>query len=272
MTSMLRRSFDLFPLLVLCAVPGCTLQQQYVPAHELTSAQLKAQELYSQSQELQAAHAGAQQMVEGLQMEQQALGQTLTETQKQLSTANERVENLLTERSELIDRYTGVLETPYDDAIVTDYGNAFPGFEFDPVTGLYKFIDDIRFDLGRAVIRPEMMPILNDFVSAATSSTASDTRILIVGHTDDQRIARDTTAARHATNWHLSTNRADAVIVELIRLGLDAERLAAMGYSKFQPLEMTHDETARQRNRRVELYLVPAGGQVAQWDPVKALH
>ena len=265
----LRRSFA---LLVLCSTSGCALQKQYVPTHELTSAQLRAQDLYAQSQELQAAHSGAQQMIAGLQTEHQALTQQLAEAQRQLTTTNERVENLLTERSELIDRYTGALEKPYDEAIVTDYGADFPGFEFDHVTGLYKFSDDILFDLGRAVLRPEMIPILKDFTSAVSGSETDGRRILIVGHTDDLRIARETTASRHATNWHLSTNRADSVIVELIKLGVDPERMAAMGYSKFQPLETDGHETARQRNRRVELYLVPPGGQVAQWDPLKALH
>ncbi len=268
---MLLRSFVLFVLFVLCSIPGCTLQQQYVPAHELTSAQLRAQDLYAQSQELQAAHAGAQQMIAGLQTEHQALNQQLADAQRHLTTTNERVENLLTERSELIDRYTDALETPYDQAIVTDYGANFPGFKFDHVTGLYKFSDDILFDLSRAILRPEMIPVLKDFVSAVSGSETDDRRILIVGHTDDLRIARETTASRHATNWHLSTNRADSVIVELIKLGVKEERMAAMGYSKFQPLETAGDETARHRNRRVELYLVPASGQVAQWDPLKAL-
>ena len=63
------------------------------------------------------------------------------------------------------------------------------------------------------------------------------------------------------------------MIVKLHDLGLDEERMASMGYSRFQPLETTTDDAARQRNRRVELYLIPDSGQLAaQWDPVKALH
>ncbi|MCH2213323.1 MAG: OmpA family protein [Fuerstiella sp.] len=234
--------------------------------------QLKSHELFAQTQELQAAHADARQTIAGLHMEQQTLSQRLAEAQGQISTANDRVENLLTERSELIDRYSNSMQLPIDEPILTEFTSEITGFEFDPVTGLYKFHSDIQFDLGKAILRPEMTPVLNEFVAAVNSSNAEGNRILIVGHTDDLRIARGATAARHATNWHLSTNRADAVIVQLIGLGVDEQRMAAMGYSKFQPLEASTDDPARQRNRRVELYLVPSGGQVAQWDPVRALH
>lgn len=209
-------------------------------------------------------------MIAGLHSEQQALGQVLSDREKQLTTANDRIENLLTERTELKERYARAIESPYDDAILTNYGGDIPGFEFDSVTGLYKFTADVQFDLGKAVLRPEMIPILKDFVSSVSSSAAEGSRILIVGHTDDLRIARGVTAAKHPTNWHLSTNRADAVILELARLGLAEERMAAMGYSRFQPLETATDDAARQRNRRVELYLVPADGQLARWDPLQS--
>jgi len=248
------------------------LPQQYVPANELTASQLRAQELYAETQELQAAHAGARQMIAGLQTEHQSMEQKLSETDAQLTTANERIENLLTERSELKDRYASAIETPYDDSILTNFGASMPGFEFDSITGLYKFSGDIQFELGKAVIRPEMIPVLKEFVSSVNNSDAEGSRILIVGHTDDLRISRGPTAAKHATNWHLSTNRANAVIVELIKLGMEEELMAAMGYGKFQPLETNTDDAARQSNRRVELYVVPAGGQLAQWDPMKSQH
>jgi chemotaxis protein MotB len=253
-------------------VSGCAMPGTYVPSSELTAAQLRAQEIYAQSQELQAAHAGAQQMIAGLQSEQQHLSSQLTDTQERLTTANERVDNLLAERSELKERYANAIAEPYDDSILTNFGSEIPGFEFDAITGLYRFTGDIQFDLGSAELRPESTPVLKDFAAAVSGSEAAGHRILVVGHTDDLRILKGSTAAKHATNWHLSTNRADAVILELQRHGVDEERMAAMGYSKFQPLEASTDDSARQRNRRVELYLVPSSGQVAQWDPASQMN
>jgi len=250
---------------------GCRMPGAFVSSDELVMAQHQSQELYAQVQELQSAHAGAQQMIAGLQTEQQRLNQELADSQDSLATANERVDNLLAERSELKDRYQESLETPYDTPLLTDFSLQMDGFEFDAVTGLYRFIEDIPFDLGSAELRPEMQPILNRFAEAVTSTSAAGHRILIVGHTDDQRIRRGTTAQKHPTNWHLSTDRADTVIVELKSRGVEEERMAAMGYSKFQPLEASVAESARARNRRVELYLIPAGGQMAHWDPVRSI-
>jgi len=259
-------------LFVTClAISGCAAPGTFVHSSELAAAQLQTQELYAQAQQLQAAHAGAQQMIAGLQSEQQQTQAQLADAQDQLSTANQRVDNLLTERSELKDRYEDSLEQPWDESILTDFGAEVPGFEFDALTGLYRFVCDLQFELGSAELRPEMTPVLKDFAAAVSGSSAAGNRILVVGHTDDQRILKAQTAARHPTNWHLSTDRASAVILALTQHGVDEERMAAMGYSKFQPLEVSTDDVARQRNRRVELYLIPSGGQVAQWDPARSL-
>ena len=107
-------------------------------------------------------------------------------------------------------------------------------------------------------------------VPGAISGAASGMRILVVGHTDDQNIVRPETAAKYPTNWHLSTDRADAVILQLQKQGVEAERIAAMGYSEFHPLESSVTETARQKNRRVELFVVPNDPGLAKWDPLKA--
>ena len=268
---MLSRTQTILLFVACLGVSGCAAPGTFVHSSELAASQLQAQELYAQAQQLQAAHSGAQQMIAGLHSEQQQTQAQLADAQDQLSTANQRVDNLLTERSELKDHYTNSIEQPWDEAILTDFGAEVPGFEFDSVTGLYRFVGDLQFELGSAELRPEMTPILKDFATAVSDGSAAGSRVLVVGHTDDQRILKGSTAARHPTNWHLSTDRASAVIQALTQHGVDEERKAAMGYSKYQPLEVSTDDVARQRNRRVELYLVPSGGQVAQWDPARSL-
>jgi chemotaxis protein MotB len=57
------------------------------------------------------------------------------------------------------------------------------------------------------------------------------------------------------------------VILELMKLGVEPQRVAAMGYSEFHPQENSTAETSRQRNRRVELFVVPNDANVAHWDP-----
>lgn len=252
-------------LLLVLTAGGCCHNRA---GDELTSAQLRARDLYAENQRLQQALAGASQAAQGLTAENQALHNQLADTQGQMSTLNDRLNNLAQEREGLARR---IAESPgggLSDGAGMNPNLAGEGFDYDPATGLSRFRTDILFDLGSDAIRPEAEPILKEFASSATSGAARGLKILIVGHTDDQNIVRPDTAVKHPTNWHLSTDRADAVILRLLQLGVEPDRIAAMGYSEFHPLENGGSETARQRNRRVELFVVPSDPAAALWDPV----
>ncbi len=257
------RSFVLLMLTALPMFSGCCCLTGYGDG-DLVNAQMQARELYAENQRLLAAYDEANQMMAGADQERQSL-------MSQIATADERLNNLMAERNQLTDRYAKALSD--DSVLVGGSANSAleaAGFEYDPATGLHKYQSDILFDLGSDAIRSEAGPILKEFASNTISGAASGMRILIVGHTDDQNIARPETAAKHPTNWHLSTDRADAVILQLQKQGVDAERIAAMGYSEFHPLESSGSESARQRNRRVELFVVPNDPGLAKWDPLKS--
>ena len=264
------RSIIVFMLAALPMSSGCCCFTDYGDG-DLVNAQMQARELYAENQRLLAAYDEASQMMAGADQERQGLMSQLGDAQTQIATAEERLNNLMAERNQLTDRYAKALS---DDSVLVggsaDSALEAAGFEFDPATGLHKFHSDILFDLGSDAIRSEAGPILKEFASNTISGAASGMRILVVGHTDDQNIARPETAAKHPTNWHLSTDRADAVILQLQKQGVDAERIAAMGYSEFHPLESSETDTARQRNRRVELFVVPNDPSLAKWDPLKA--
>lgn len=253
-------------------ISGCCYSGR-LTADQLAAAQNHARDLYAENQRLLAEQMQNQQMLMGLDAEKQALMQKAADVDSQLSTANSRIENLMAERNELTDRYAKKLNE--DSALLAGGvpGTSLDadGFEYDPATGLNKFRSDVLFDLGSDILRPEAEPVLSEFASAVKSGSASGMRILIVGHTDDQRIARRETAMKHPTNWHLSTDRSAAVILALTRLGVPSERMASMGYSEFQPLEDSKAEVARQRNRRVEMYVVPNDPSVARWDPATSV-
>lgn len=246
---------------------------------ELAASQLRSQELFAQSQSMESARAmteqnlmAVQQQLDGLAQQNMELQTSLGETGQQLVTANTRIDNLLGERSELKTRYAARLQdTTNDMGLFTGSAPDVPGFEYDDLTGLNKFGNDVLFDLGSANLRPEALPVLREFADNLNSGTLEGLRVLIVGHTDDQSIVRPVTARNHPTNWHLSTDRANEVILQLEKLGVTPERMSAMGYSRFQPLEVGNDDQARQRNRRVELYIVPENSQVANWDPFRAI-
>lgn len=259
---------------VCCTLSGCCLIGPRKHHAKLAASQLRAQELFAENEQLLSAEQNAQQAIVALEQDRQMLSQQLNETQNQLATSNTRMDNLLAERSQIKDRYANLLKDTSSDPLITGGPSAaqVPGFKFDELTGLNKFPEDILFDLGSAEIRPEAFPVIKEFANQIMSGSNEGMRVLVVGHTDDQVISRGSTAVKHPTNWHLSTDRADQVITELERLGVSPERLAAMGYSQYQPLGTTTDETTRQRNRRVELYIVPQSSNLASWDPVRSLN
>ena len=55
-------------------------------------------------------------------------------------------------------------------------------------------------------------------------------------------------------NLGLSQRRAAAVVTELVRRGIPAGRLSAVGAGEKQPIATNNDESGRSLNRRVEVH------------------
>ena len=77
-----------------------------------------------------------------------------------------------------------------------------------------------------------------------------DLHINVIGHTDDQAIS----STEFKDNWQLSSARATTVVKELIKNGVEAKRLAAVGKAEFEPIASNLTKSSREKNRRVELY------------------
>lgn len=75
---------------------------------------------------------------------------------------------------------------------------------------------------------------------------AGSEKFLVEGHTCD--------LGGDAHNLALSQRRALAVKSELIRLGVDSARLQVIGFGESDPLVPNTDESARAKNRRVQVY------------------
>jgi chemotaxis protein MotB len=193
-----------------------------------------------------------------------------------LEIANRRFDNLSSERSELQQRYLNVLNNAKNQKSPLSQGTTrrleelmakYPQFEFDPQTGVSKFHSDILFNSGSADLNPKASPMLREFAAIMNDGDAKRLNILVVGHTDDKPIVKAGTKSRHPTNWHLSTDRADSVVLELSRAGIKEARMGAAGYSMFQPVVSNKDDASRRQNRRVEIYVLAPDAVVAGWDP-----
>ncbi|MDZ5457905.1 OmpA family protein [Azohydromonas lata] len=109
---------------------------------------------------------------------------------------------------------------------------------------------DFSFDVGRADIKPQMRPVLDQFASGLDARQI----VRIVGHTDN--------TGSDAINNPLSVNRANAVRDYLVMRGVPAARITTEGRGSYEPVADNTSEAGRARNRRVELFLrdpQPAG-------------
>jgi outer membrane protein OmpA-like peptidoglycan-associated protein len=104
---------------------------------------------------------------------------------------------------------------------------------------------DISFDTGRADIKSNLRPILDQFASGLSSQP--NTEVRIVGHTDN--------TGSDATNDPLSQRRADAARDYLAARGVDPRRILTAGRGEHEPVADNSTDAGRARNRRVEIFL-----------------
>ena len=101
----------------------------------------------------------------------------------------------------------------------------------------------IHFDTGKATIKPESQPVINEIVALLKDNP--DLKVSIEGHTDNVGDAK--------LNKTLSEQRAAAVLAAIVAQGVDARRLKSAGFGKDKPIADNKTEEGRAKNRRVEL-------------------
>ncbi|ALP54482.1 hypothetical protein Tel_15740 [Candidatus Tenderia electrophaga] len=111
--------------------------------------------------------------------------------------------------------------------------------------------EEILFDSGTARLLGQGEAVLNALAPALMRSGQA---VTVEGHTDNRPIA----TARFPSNWELSGARAAQVVRHLIRQGLPAERLRAIGYADTRPVADNSSPAGRARNRRVTLLVKAA--------------
>ena len=123
---------------------------------------------------------------------------------------------------------------------------------------------DLLFASGSDVVRDSSKEALRAFCEVIKSPAAADFEAIVVGHTDTQPIKKS--AEKHPTNWHLSAHRAISVSTVLRQNGYGPERLGVMGYGEYRPVADNASAEGAAKNRRVEIYLIPAGSIVRRAD------
>jgi chemotaxis protein MotB len=242
----------------LTAATGCGM----VPRRALAVSQNRARQLWEQNQALAMEKDALSRQLGDASVENGRLQAQIADLNSNSSMLQSRLDNLMSERNAWQTRT--ISSSPLSGDVthaLEDLVRKYPEFEFDPQTGVSKFQTDILFDTGSDALKPNAAPLLRDFAAIMNKASARDLHVLVVGHTDNRRVAKPQTKAKHPDNMYLSTNRAHAVRKALQAAGLSESRFGAAGYGPYQPVAANADPKGRERNRRVEIFVMaPANG------------
>jgi OOP family OmpA-OmpF porin len=101
----------------------------------------------------------------------------------------------------------------------------------------------INFDTAKADIRPDSQPTVDQIATVLKQNPAL--KVSIEGHTDN--------TGAPAQNKTLSEQRANAVVAAIVKQGVAASRMSAVGWGQEKPIADNRTEAGRAKNRRVEL-------------------
>jgi chemotaxis protein MotB len=147
---------------------------------------------------------------------------------------------------------------PTTDRALANLARQYPDLiVYDADRGMLRFSSDLTFASGSDQVQPAGADALGRLATVLSSNEAAGYDIVIVGHTDSQRISAST-AQRHPTNMHLSAHRAISVRRVLSDRGVAPERLQAAGWGEHRPSVPNNPNAGTAENRRVEIYLVPS--------------
>jgi cytochrome c oxidase subunit II len=107
-------------------------------------------------------------------------------------------------------------------------------------------LDDVQFATGSNTLTAQSRFGITNLADILKKYPAM--RIEIGGHTDNTGEA--------AANLQLSRDRAETVLQELVKAGIDAGRLTAAGYGATRPVASNDTEDGRRQNRRTEFKIL----------------
>jgi len=126
---------------------------------------------------------------------------------------------------------------------------------WDPETS--KLLVSVEFDLGKAEVKTVGKAAIKD-IAGVLKSVTSENRIYVDGHTDSLPVRNPETLKKFRNNRELSLGRASAVESVLREYGVTPRLMIARGFGEYVPITSNLNADGRQKNRRVEISVVPA--------------
>lgn len=209
-----KKTIALLSCLVLFALlPGCTNWEKKYKALEVENENLKG-------------------LLEGERAEMGQLADQLSQDQMTIEELQRQIE----ERA----------KTPGE---VTGFGEGY-NVSLDPSRGTVTVTlqNSILFDSGKAELKKATSVEL-DHIHSVLRSTYSGKRVDVVGHTDTDPIKK----SKWKDNWELSAQRALSVLRYMVKRGIPAEKIQAVGCGQSLPIASNSTSSGKARNRRVEI-------------------
>ncbi len=113
--------------------------------------------------------------------------------------------------------------------------------------GKINIKEQVFFETAKAVIKSESFELL-DQVAKLLIDNPHVGNVTVEGHTDSR--------GKYKYNVKLSQDRAESVMNYLIKRGVEASRLNAIGYGPDRPIDTNDTADGRARNRRVEFVVL----------------
>ena len=129
---------------------------------------------------------------------------------------------------------------------------------FDADRGVVKFKSDVTFQSGDAELQPGAVGVIDRFAGILNGPNARQYELRVAGHTDNVgNFSAMTVSKGHKDNWYLSAHRAIGVSEELVKNGVNPQRIGATGFADQRPVASNSTQAGRAQNRRVEVMILP---------------
>lgn len=112
----------------------------------------------------------------------------------------------------------------------------------------FRISNELLFASGQATLSNAGLDVIKRLAGILNKNAY---QVSVEGHSDPVPIL----TKQFASNWELSSSRATSVLRELVRDGVDPQRLRAVGYAETRPIESNDTAAGRAANRRVELIM-----------------
>lgn len=239
---------------------GCASEQQVQDLKLQNSAQReRIAQLESELQATKLKLMQAQRRLDAIEqtggIEADALKQQIAALEKDLQEKTALIETM---QQKLL---AGNVALPVElNTLLKEFAASDEMITYDEEKGIVKFKSDLLFDKGSANVAASAKRAVDSLARIMKTEEGRQFDIIIAGHTDNMRIAKPSTLAKHPTNWHLSAHRAISVLQVLAGDGVNNERMSIRGFGEFRPIEQNKPgKKGNPKNRRVEIYIVPKG-------------